>query len=318
MKLFKIRHTTVFAVGAAVLIVTSITGSSAALAWPWSGSPEVRALEKLANSNFDNLTRDCFSYQQQNNVLKTGAARSDARIQAINKFYSGLVAKKCLKNAKGDFFINPYFGVNLSKLASASYLTYDYELYQGILYDADYGFSPFTASGTICSDGTMSSSTGQGTCSWHGGYATPRGTRLDFEKNRELERPGKNEYSELGNLSIQWTGGYPSEMKKPVPYASIGQKGFSCVQSAGFTTNCFHVPQFAFNFCSSDKSGLLQFKVGKEWKLAWDVYGFKILNNCPKDTPYLFEVTGQSLIPGSFRVLFPDKTDIKFQLTPKI
>jgi hypothetical protein len=47
---------------------------------------------------------------------------------------------------------------------------------------------------------------------------------------------------------------------------------------------------------------------------AWSAYGFKVMNNCPKETPYLFEVNGKALLTGNMRVLFPDKSFINYKV----
>ena len=107
-------------------------------------------------------------------------------------------------------------------------------------------------------------------------------------------------------------------MKTPVLNIASGTKGFNCVSSPGFTQNYFHQPHYSFNFCSSNQSGKVQLLVGKDWMTAWSETGFKIMNNCPKDTPYLFEVNGTSVLSGSLRVLFSDGSNIGFKVSAAV
>lgn len=301
----------------ALLVVISLaTNTNSAFAWPWNGSAAEQQMKKEATAAYKRITSDCYKISGYSKIRSIGLARSDQRIKAVNNFYIPLVEKLCLKNSKGQVFENPYYGVNLSKIGSAKFLTYDYELFQSMLFNVDYGFSPFTASGTICGDGTISSSVGSGTCSWHGGYAKPRGTEVSFEEYREFEPPVKDDFSKVSAMGFHWqNSGTWVEMRTPVENIMSGAKGFNCVTSSGFKQNCFHFPHYSFNFCSSDKSGTVQLLVGKVWMDAWSAYGFKIMNNCPKDTPYLFEVNGKSLLTGNMRVLFPDKSFINYKVT---
>jgi hypothetical protein len=298
-----------------VIAASLVSNTSSASAWPWNGSAAEQQMKKEAAAAYKRITSDCYNISGYSKIKTIGSARSDQRITAANNFYIPLVEKLCLKNSKGQVFENPYYGINLSKIVSAKYSTYDYELFQSILFNVDYGFSPFTSSGTICGDGTISNSVGSGTCSWHGGYAKPRGTEVSFEEYREFKAPVADEYSKVSSMGFDWqNGGTWTEMRTPVENIKSGTTGFNCVTSSGFAQNCFHQPHYSFNFCSSDKSGTVQLLVGKEWMTAWSTYGFKIMNNCPKDTPYLFEVNGTSVLTGDMRVLFPDKTFINYRV----
>jgi len=300
---------------AALIILSSAISINPVAAWPWSGSAAEQQMKKDATAAYKNLTADCFNISGYSRIKNVGKARSNERLKAINDFYVPLVQKLCLKGANSSILENPYYGINLSKLNDAKYPSYEYELLQSVLFNLDFGFSPFTPAGTICGDGSLSGSVGRGTCSWHGGYAKPRGTEVNLSEYRDFESPKSDDYSKVANLGFHWqNGGTWTEMKTPVANISSGTKGYNCVTSPGFTQNCFHLPHYSFNFCSSSNSGKVQLLVGKEWMTAWSETGFKILNNCPKDTPYLFEINGTTVLSGNLRVLLGDGSNIGFKV----
>jgi len=293
--------------------------SAPALAWPWSESAAEKQMKMDASAAYKRLTSDCFNISGYSAIKSVGKSRSNERLGAINDFYVPFVQKLCLKGANGALLENPYYGINLAKLNDAKYPSYDYELLQSVLYNLDFGFSPFTSAGTICGDGWLSGSVGQGTCSWHGGYAKPRGSEINITEFRDLEAPKADSFSKVSSMGFHWqNGGTWTQMKTPVSKIASGTKGFNCVTSPGFTQNCFHQPHFSFNFCSSNQAGKVQLLVGKDWMNAWSETGFKILNNCHKDTPYFFEVNGTSVLSGSLRVLFSDGSDIGFKVSAAV
>jgi len=299
-------------------LILSLGSTLPAFAWPWSMSAQEKLIQKQAEKNYLFAVSDCFNISNYASIRATGLPRSNERLKAVNSFYIPLVNKLCLKDSSGKYYVNPYHGIPLNSLNNPNYDSYDYELLQAILFDLDYGFTPFTASGTICSDGTFSSSVGRGTCSYHGGYASARGTQVNFTEYRNFPKVKSDEISKLSHLGIHFSTGFPSVMKSSVPAATNLTKGFNCTTATGFKNSCFHFPQFAFSFCSSKNSGELQMNVGKEWKTAWDLAAFKILNNCPSSSPYLFEISGESLVSGQFRVLYKDKTAMLFNISTNL
>jgi len=295
-----------------VLINFSIPSASA---WPWSDSAAQRQMKTDAINAYKRITSDCHNIAGYSKLKSTGIARSSERLNSINNFYVPMVQKLCLKGANGEVLENPYFGINLSKLNDSKYPSYEYELLQSVLFNLDYGFSPFTSAGTICSDGWISSSSGRGTCSWHGGYAKPRGSEISLSEYRKFEEPKPDEYSQVSSMGFHWqNGGTWTEMKTPIENITSGTRGFNCVTSSGFKQNCFHQPHYSFNFCSPNKSGKVQLLVGQNWVDAWTEAGFQILNNCPSDSPYLFEVNGATVLSGKMRVLFSNSSAINYSI----
>lgn len=303
----------------AIVVLFTFAGMSNATAWPWTVTPQEKALQSKANSVFSKVGSDCFNISTHSKVLSTGTARSPERLKSVNDFYTSLVSNTCLTNWEKKIYVNPFYQSNFSKLDKASVGTSEFDLWLGILNDVDYGFTPFTKNGTICSDGTMSSSVGRGTCSWHGGYASARGKQLPWESYLDLYlKPSTTSYSKLSQFGIFWETGYPSEPFAPVDNVKSSILGFTCTSSSQIEgVSCFHFPYFAFRFCTTSKLGNLEMQLGSIWKQGWTVHGFKILNNCPNASPYLFEIVGKSYVDGNFRVLLSDKSKVDFRLVTK-
>jgi hypothetical protein len=307
------KRTLVLSIMLCSAILTTL--SSQANAWPWSGSAAEQSMKKQASNGYKQLTSDCFDISGYSKIKAVGQPRSTERLAAINKFAVPLVQKLCLKDSRASAFENPYFGIDLGKLNEATYPSNEYNLLQTILYNLDFGFTPFTPAGTICGDGSLSPSAGQGTCSWHGGYAKARGNGFSFNAYQEFEAPNGDKTSALSSLGLHrknfvaWDG-----MQSPIPNITTGAKGFNCVTSSGFKPSCFHAPHFGFVFCGSQNTGKLQLLVGRDWTTGWSETGNKLAKNCPSDTPYLFEVNGTTVLSGNLRILFPDKSSILFKV----
>ena len=139
---------------------------------------------KLVSREFEfkALSAKCAQVSSEKNIWTEGDARSSVRLNAINRFFQTLVAAPCSKDAEGVLYQNPFQNVRLNVLSEQTSTGVAATVLAGVLYDLDYGLNVVRSDGTtLCSDGWISSSRGRGTCSHHGGYAHPRGTRIDYQ-----------------------------------------------------------------------------------------------------------------------------------------
>lgn len=253
-------------------------------------------LEVKATQSFSNLSSKCLDLGKESSVREVGKNRSSERLQAINDFFIPLVQASCLKQ-DGKIYANKYFGMDLSKISSAQFLTDEYELLQGILYDLDFGFTQFTPAGTICADGWISGSVGRGTCSWHGGYAHPRGTQINFDKMNEITNPKYAERPE--KYGVSWALNDPKALSK----TSLKASGTTCIQATEGIVDCF--PKTSWNrvFCSESPHAYLEIFIEKWWFPVFDTTGYKS-ESCSATNPYLISVSATSLLPSDFRLRF--------------
>ena len=251
-------------------------------------------LQTKAVASFTKLATNCFDVTSENKVIATGQSRSPERLKAIDAFYVSLVQAQCLKNGL-SLFANTFRGMNLSKIDTARFLTPEYDLWQGVLYDVDYGFTQFTKEGTICADGWISGSVGRGTCSWHGGYAHPRGTQIKFDNLPTISNPENASKSERYGINYS--------VSQPAALSSAPSVEATCIKSDEKFTNCFPKTLWNESFCSSLADAKLQVQIEKWWVPLWDVSGTKS-SSCTGDNPYLINVSGTALTDYQLRLVF--------------
>lgn len=81
-----------------------------------------------------------------------------------------------------------------------------------------------------------------------------------------------------------------------------------CSRASGFDTLCQDYPNWIFEMCSSLKNGTLQEYVGNKWVTLWKVTGYKDLDVCEDDVPYVVDLSGSTSLKvgksSQMRVLF--------------
>jgi hypothetical protein len=126
-------------------------------------------------------------------VLLVGAARSQVRLDAVDRYFVKLVAAPCLQIDTGEIYKNSYLGVRLASLSLQKSTGTAAQVLDGVLYDFDYGLGAFLSNGTtLCDDGWISDSRGRGTCSHHGGYAHRRGVAINYQSGALIPNPTPN------------------------------------------------------------------------------------------------------------------------------
>ena len=269
------------------------------LIWGYRDLPKSQAESREAETAigaYQQITSKCLDVSKENSVVDFGDARSSERLKAINSFFVPLVQATCITN-QGNFYVNEFKGINLSKLNNPQFSTKEYSLLQGILYDLDFGFSQFTKFGTICADGSLSGSVGRGTCSWHGGYAHPRGTKLTYDSLPALTNPKNaerpNSYG-LGNLIAE-----PQALEK----STTANADSTCVKSENEIIDCF--PKLLWNrsVCSEASSANLEVFIEKWYFPVSSITGEKS-DRCNSQYPYLINISGSALVNYSMRLVF--------------
>lgn len=109
--------------------------------------------------------------------------RSQQRIEQVIESFDKVIDSNCFIVQESKISTNPYKQIELTRLDEGARTSSEEEIFQGILYEVDKGIPFLVTGGSICADGSYSGSVGRGTCSWHGGYASHRGTRFDFNQS---------------------------------------------------------------------------------------------------------------------------------------
>lgn len=109
--------------------------------------------------------------------------RSQQRIEQVLESFDKVIDSNCFIVQESKISTNPYKQIELTRLDEGARTSSEEEIFQGILYEVDKGIPFLVTGGSICADGSYSGSVGRGTCSWHGGYASHRGTRFDFNQS---------------------------------------------------------------------------------------------------------------------------------------
>jgi len=142
---------------------------------------EVSRLRNYQQEQFIKLQSSCWSFTSESDAVAVGNPRSSARINSVSSAMSKLVQSSCIYNSYRDLiYVNPFKGLTTRDLNNPVPGTIANVLLQEILLDVDSGIPFLKGGGSICSDGSTSPSTGQGSCSYHGGYAVKRGTKWDM------------------------------------------------------------------------------------------------------------------------------------------
>jgi len=258
---------------------------------------------KLATAEYVKLKKRCFDVTNHSTVIGTGTARSKERIAAVNAFYGPVVTSPCL--ILGDeVFVNIYNGSDFKVITTAPFASEGYKLFQGILFDVDYGFSQFTPYGTICADGSMSGSVGRGTCSWHGGYAHARGNNLDFSSLPKLTNPENAERPD--KYGVSWLLDDPT----PLPSSLNKTQGTTCIKAAEGVAPCFPKTSWNRTFCSVSQHAYLEIFIEKTWFPVDSITGSQS-NSCSAENPYLISYSATSLLQDKMRMRFPETKNHK-------
>ena len=109
--------------------------------------------------------------------------RSEQRVADAIKGFTKIVSADCFIFRADKIYTNPYKNASLQNLTQEPRSSIQEEILQGLLYEVDKGIPFLVTGGSICADGTYSGSVGRGSCSWHGGYATKRGSNFDFDSS---------------------------------------------------------------------------------------------------------------------------------------
>lgn len=139
--------------------------------------------------SYENLGKSCFKLDGSQSPNFQNNVRSKQRIESVSGHYVKIMDAKCFINSNNTIFSNPYKGVKNSDWNNVSKNSLQDEILQGIYFDIDRGMPFLLTGGSICSDGTYSPSVGRGTCSWHGGYGTPRGSQFEFKSIKPIYDP---------------------------------------------------------------------------------------------------------------------------------
>ena len=122
--------------------------------------------------------------------------RSQERVSIVFDGFEKIIAAECFLFRNDQIYSNPYKNIVISDLGELPRNESEEEIYQGLLYEVDKGIPFLVTGGSICADGSYSGSVGRGTCSWHGGYASKRGSIFRFNGS-VIERDPRIELSNL-------------------------------------------------------------------------------------------------------------------------
>jgi hypothetical protein len=134
----------------------------------------------LAVNSYNEYGKDCFRVTSENGPNYQVNPRSAERLSSVIEYFSEIMKAKCIILQDDKIYHSGYKSDIQKDFASASPGTPKYEVWQGILNAVDYGMPFLRTGGSICADGSYSGSVGRGTCSWHGGYGYPRGSKFEF------------------------------------------------------------------------------------------------------------------------------------------
>ena len=122
--------------------------------------------------------------------------RSQERVSIVFDGFEKIIAAECFLFRNDQIHSNPYKNIVIADLGELPRNESEEEIYQGLLYEIDKGIPFLVTGGSICADGSYSGSVGRGTCSWHGGYASKRGSIFRFNGS-VIERDPRIELSNL-------------------------------------------------------------------------------------------------------------------------
>lgn len=143
---------------------------------------KIEVLQKQVK-NYELMRSTCVNGNEIFPIIYQNNPRSQERIEQVAQKFAKLISAPCFVFQSDKIYTNPYSQVDLSELQSSTTNRIESEIYQGILYEVDKGIPFLITGGSICADGSYSASVGRGTCSWHGGYASQRGSIFEFNES---------------------------------------------------------------------------------------------------------------------------------------
>ena len=156
-----------------------------------AGQLKQQAIFKQKMAEYVALKASCWNLSGEANVIATGEPRSSQRLSALNAMLETIVSVPCILNPYRDLVLkNPFKGLTSSDFNDTKIGSSGEVLHSEALLDLDSGVPFLKSGGSICSDGSYSSSVGRGTCSWHGGYASNRGHKWDMSSWEVIPKPG--------------------------------------------------------------------------------------------------------------------------------
>lgn len=187
----------------------------------------------VEKQHYKSIIGSCAKSNDEAKLRTIGEARSQDRLDAINQYFAVLVAAPCVRDAAGIVYNNPIEGVKLNTLDALRSSGIDATTVNGALYDLDYGLATFQANGTtLCDDGWISGSSGQGTCSHHGGYARGRGSQINYADFGVLSNPFLSDNSTsifrifTTPISILWNAIFHHLLNNPKGIIWVGAFSF--------------------------------------------------------------------------------------------
>ena len=151
---------------------------------------EVEVKQYLARIDECTSGNDIFPSYYGNNP------RSQERVSIVFDGFEKIIAAECFLFRNDQIHSNPYKNIVIADLGKLPRNESEEEIYQGLLYEIDKGIPFLVTGGSICADGSYSGSVGRGTCSWHGGYASKRGSIFRFNGS-VIERDPRIELNNL-------------------------------------------------------------------------------------------------------------------------
>lgn len=169
--------------------------------WSWNSERNYQEQVKIEAAyeaeliDYQRITNQCLSIDVEESARNVGEPRSQERIDAVLSAYDQVFSASCIEIDE-NFYWNPFRGVGWPADSSIGQDTLSSRLLDGAHAAIDSGIPFFSNGNTLCEDGWISRSRGQGTCSWHGGYAKPRGFLLSLSvitMGERIEKPYKPE-----------------------------------------------------------------------------------------------------------------------------
>jgi transcriptional regulator with XRE-family HTH domain len=169
--------------------------------WSWNSERNhqeqvrIEAAYQTELANYERITNQCLSIEVEEASTMVGEPRTQDRLDAVLSAYDRVYSASCIE-IDGNFYWNPFHRVGWPAETSIGTDDLSAKLLDGANFAIDSGIPFFSNGNTLCEDGWVSGSRGQGTCSWHGGYAKPRGFPLSLSviaNGERIEKPYKPE-----------------------------------------------------------------------------------------------------------------------------
>jgi len=169
--------------------------------WSWNSERNhqeqvrIEAAYQAELMDYERITNQCLSIDVEESARNVGEPRSQERIDAVRSAYDQVFSASCIEIDE-NFYWNPFLGVGWPTDSANGQDNLSSRLLEGAYASIDSGIPFFSNGNTLCGDGWVSGSRGQGTCSWHGGYAKPRGYLLSLSiitYGDRIEKPYKVE-----------------------------------------------------------------------------------------------------------------------------